>query len=130
MIFILLVAVSAAINVVNCEDVYSSKFDNIDVDAIMKNERLLQNHMNCLIDGKACTPEAEELRKHIPEIMETCCAKCSDKQKEGAKKMTEFLKEHKPELVKKILDKYDPDRKYIEKCTEQLKAGGFDLSSF
>ncbi|XP_044758895.1 ejaculatory bulb-specific protein 3-like [Coccinella septempunctata] len=112
-------------------DVYdTSRFDNVDIDAIIKNERLLQNHFNCFLEGKGCTPEAEEIRKHIPEIMETCCAKCSDKQKENGKKMTEFLIKNKPEMVKQMLDKYDPDRKYLEKCADHLKSQGIDLSSF
>ncbi|KAK9888082.1 hypothetical protein WA026_000358 [Henosepilachna vigintioctopunctata] len=125
--FFAFVTVATIVNVY-CEDVYKSKFDNIDLDAIMKNERLLQNHFSCLIEGKGCTPEADELRKHIPEIMETCCAKCTEKHKESAKKMTLFLIENKPELVKKLMDKYDPDRKFLEKCSEHLKAGGIDTS--
>ncbi|XP_045466459.1 ejaculatory bulb-specific protein 3-like isoform X2 [Harmonia axyridis] len=128
MLFVLLVVVAAAINVAHSEEGYSSKLENIDVDAIIKNERLLQNHFKCLIDGQGCTPEAEELKKNIPEIMETCCAKCSDKHKEAAKKMTEYLLANKPELIKKVLDKYDPERKYTQKCNEQLKSGGVDLS--
>ncbi|XP_044757248.1 ejaculatory bulb-specific protein 3-like [Coccinella septempunctata] len=113
------------------EDVYdTSKFGNVDIDAILQNDRLLQNHFNCLIDGKGCTPEGEELRKHIPEIMETCCAKCSDKQKEDGKKVTEFLLQNKPEIMKKLLDKYDPERKYKEKCADHLKSQGIDLSGF
>ncbi|KAK9888081.1 hypothetical protein WA026_000357 [Henosepilachna vigintioctopunctata] len=125
---VVFVVVAISVACVNCEDLYTSKFDNIDIDAIMKNDRLLQNHFACIIDGKGCTAEADELRKHIPEIMETCCSKCTDKQKEGAKKMTTYLIENKPDIVKKLVDKFDPDRKYIEKCKEQLKSGGVDTS--
>lgn len=68
--------------------------------------------------------------EHIPEIVETCCAKCSDKHKEGAKKVTQYVIENKPEYIKQLLDKYDPDRTYAKKCSENLKSGGIDLSSF
>lgn len=62
--------------------------------------------------------------------METCCAKCTDKHKEGAKKVTQYLIDNKPEYIKKLLNKYDPDRTYAKKCSENLKSGGIDLSSF
>ncbi|XP_045466457.1 ejaculatory bulb-specific protein 3-like [Harmonia axyridis] len=130
--FKLVFCVAAAITISNvCGDVYdSSKLEKIDFDAIRNNDRLLQNHFNCLIEGKGCTPEAEELRKIMPEVLETCCAKCTDKHKEESNKMMNFLIEKKPDLVKKLLDKYDPERKHKDTCAEQLKEGGVDLSNF
>lgn len=59
---IVLCALVSFFAIVNCADTYSSKFENIDIDGIIKNERLLQNHFNCLLEGKGCTPEAEELK--------------------------------------------------------------------
>ncbi|KAL3276412.1 hypothetical protein HHI36_011796 [Cryptolaemus montrouzieri] len=126
----LILVLAAAIAVVYCEETYKTKFDNIDADTIIKNERLLQNHFNCLLEGKNCTPEDEELKKHLPEIIQTCCAKCSEKHKAEAKKMTTFLIENKPDWVKKLLSKYDPDGKYKENCAEQIKASGIDISQF
>lgn len=62
--------------------------------------------------------------------METCCAKCSDKQKQEGKKVTKFLIENKPEIIKSLLDKYDPERKYAERCADHLKAQEVDISGF
>lgn len=59
---VVLCALVALFAIANCDDTYSSKFENIDIDGLIKNERLLQNHYNCLLEGKGCTPEAEELK--------------------------------------------------------------------
>lgn len=64
-IFVVFAAIIIA-SVLADDAVYdTSKFDNIDIDAILKNDRLLQNHLNCLTDGKGCTPESEELKSKI-----------------------------------------------------------------
>lgn len=62
----LIVFVAIAVSCALGGEVYdTSKFDNVDIDAIIKNERLLQNHFNCLLEGKGCTPEADEIRSKI-----------------------------------------------------------------
>jgi hypothetical protein len=42
---------------------YTTKFDNVDVDQILKNERLLTPYMNCLLKDTNCTPDARELKR-------------------------------------------------------------------
>lgn len=59
---IFLCSLIALFAIVNCDDHYSSKFENIDIDGIIKNERILQNYLNCLLEEKGCTPEADELK--------------------------------------------------------------------
>lgn len=44
---------------------YTTKYDNIDVEAIIKSDRLLNNYVGCLLDEKPCTPDGIELKsKH------------------------------------------------------------------
>ncbi|KAJ8928812.1 hypothetical protein NQ314_018578 [Rhamnusium bicolor] len=45
-----------------CEDTYTSKYDNIDIDSIIKNDRLLKNYIDCLLDKGKCGPDAAELK--------------------------------------------------------------------
>lgn len=45
-----------------CQQRYTSKFDNVDVDGILQNERLLKNYMNCLLDKGKCSNDAAELK--------------------------------------------------------------------
>lgn len=41
---------------------YTTKFDNVDVDSIINNERLLNGYVGCLLDRNPCTPDAGELK--------------------------------------------------------------------
>lgn len=47
---------------VHAEEVHSTKFDNVDVDKIINNERLLNGYVGCLLDRNPCTPDAAELK--------------------------------------------------------------------
>lgn len=43
---------------------YTNKYDNIDVDEILHNDRLLKRYVDCLLDrnNPRCPPEAVELK--------------------------------------------------------------------
>lgn len=41
---------------------YETKFDNVDLDQILKSDRLLNNYFKCLMDEGKCTPDAKELK--------------------------------------------------------------------
>lgn len=41
---------------------YTTKYDNIDIHEIIKNERLLKNYVDCLLEKGPCTPDGLELR--------------------------------------------------------------------
>ncbi|KAL3289146.1 hypothetical protein HHI36_003583 [Cryptolaemus montrouzieri] len=111
---------------------YTSKFNNIDLDAVMANHRLIIAYFNCLMSehGQGCSPDALELRRVIPEVLEDGCAKCSPTHIEAAKVMTNFLITKKPDIFKKLLQKYDPDKKYRKRWDAQLRAAGFDPDKF
>lgn len=38
---------------------------NIDVDEILKNDRLTRNYLDCVLGKGKCTPEGEELKSKI-----------------------------------------------------------------
>ena len=44
------------------DEQYSTKYDNIDLDEILNNRRLLTGYVNCLLDKGACSPEGVELK--------------------------------------------------------------------
>lgn len=41
---------------------YTSKYDNVDLDQILKNDRLLNNYVKCLLEKGKCTPDGAELK--------------------------------------------------------------------
>lgn len=64
---IVLLCAFASVAVLNvsakpADDKYTTKYDNTDVDAILKSKRLLNNYINCLLDKGSCNPDAAELK--------------------------------------------------------------------
>ncbi|XP_044732465.1 uncharacterized protein LOC123295255 [Chrysoperla carnea] len=104
------------------EDKYPTKYDSIDIDSILSNERLLQNYIDCIEGAGKCTAEGEELKKHFGDALETCCSKCSDKQKEGVKKVFAHLEKEKPDKLKELKAKYDPEGTKEKECKDKIKA--------
>ncbi|KAK4885675.1 hypothetical protein RN001_001946 [Aquatica leii] len=76
------------------EDKYTTKYDNFDVDTVINSPRLLKNYVNCVIEKGSCTPEGEELKRNIPDALQTDCSKCSEKQKQLTEKVLQYLMEN------------------------------------
>ncbi|CAG2057495.1 unnamed protein product [Timema podura] len=99
------------------EEKYTTKYDGVDLDAILKNDRLFKGYFDCLMDNKddRCTTDGKELKGIIPDALTNHCAKCNDKQKEGTKKVINHLIKNKPEEWKQLQAKYDPEMVYNPK---------------
>ncbi|XP_057338191.1 allergen Tha p 1-like [Microplitis mediator] len=98
--------------VVNNKGMYSTKYDNIDINSVIKNERLLNNYVGCLMDEKPCTPDGAELKKNLPDALASECASCSPAQKNIANVMYHHLIDNRPDLWSKLETKYDPSGGY------------------
>lgn len=73
------------------EQTYDLKYDNVDIDEILKSERLLTNYVKCLMEEGPCTEDGRELKETLPDAVATDCSKCSEKQKAGSDKIMHFL---------------------------------------
>ncbi|XP_074036743.1 ejaculatory bulb-specific protein 3-like [Leptinotarsa decemlineata] len=102
-------------------DKYTTKYDNVDIDTILKSDRLLKNYVNCLLDKGHCTPDGAELKKHLPDALLTDCSKCSDVQKKGSKKIIRYLIDNKPDWYKELEEKYDRDGTYKKKYLKEIE---------
>ncbi|XP_011259996.1 ejaculatory bulb-specific protein 3 [Camponotus floridanus] len=120
---LLLIAVACAL----ADDTYTTKFDNIDIDAILKSDRLLKNYVNCLLDKGNCTPDGKELKEHLPDALETECSKCSEKQKTGTDKVIRFLVNKKPETWEQLKKKYDPNGEYTKRYEDEAQKRNLKL---
>ncbi|XP_018898412.1 ejaculatory bulb-specific protein 3 [Bemisia tabaci] len=107
-VFVLCVVAALAAVVSSADDFYSDKYDNIDLDSILASKRLIRNYMNCFQGKSPCTPEGTYLNQVLPEALKTECAKCTEKQREGAVKAIKKLSAEYPEEWKEITDKLDP----------------------
>uniref|UniRef100_A0A182STQ6 Chemosensory protein 3 n=1 Tax=Anopheles maculatus TaxID=74869 RepID=A0A182STQ6_9DIPT len=117
----------ALLAVVAAQDQYTTKYDGIDLDEILKSDRLFNNYFKCLMDEGRCTPDGNELKKILPEALQTNCEKCSEKQRAGAIRVINYVIENRKEQWDALQKKYDPENLYIEKYREEAKKEGINL---
>jgi len=56
-------SVAPALKQAKAPAIYTSKFDNVNLDQILRSDRLLNNYLKCLMDKGPCTPDAAELKR-------------------------------------------------------------------
>ncbi|XP_037946914.1 ejaculatory bulb-specific protein 3-like [Teleopsis dalmanni] len=98
---------------------YTNKFDGVDVDSVLTNNRILNNYIKCLMEKGPCTAEGRELKKLLPDALQTDCSKCTETQKRNSQKVINFLRVNKPGEWKLLLDKYDAKGIYRSKYEKQ-----------
>ncbi|XP_062130444.1 ejaculatory bulb-specific protein 3 [Drosophila sulfurigaster albostrigata] len=118
---------AVAIVCVAAEEKYTTKYDNIDIDEILKSTRLFDNYFKCLIDTGKCSPEGRELKRSLPDALKTECSKCSEKQKINTDKVVRFIIDKKPEEWKQLQAKYDPEDLYIKRYKERANKAGINV---
>jgi len=124
--FLTIVCCIAAVSVIMIQAApapqkYTTKYDNVDIDNILNNDRLLNNYFKCLMETGKCTPEGEEIKQWLPEAMKNKCADCSERQRKGSEKIIKFLSENKTDMWKQLETKYDPQGIYRQLYQEEAK---------
>nr|AYP30832.1 CSP7 [Corythucha ciliata] len=113
---LLLVAVSVAY----AAELYTTKYDNIDVDRILSNDRILTQYIKCLMEEGNCTNEGRELKKTLPDALKTGCVKCNEKQKAQTEKVLRHLSSKRPRDWTRLKAKYDPTGEFSKKYEDKL----------
>ncbi|XP_018563014.1 ejaculatory bulb-specific protein 3-like [Anoplophora glabripennis] len=106
---------------------YTTKYDNIDLDEILRNERLLKSYFQCLEGTKSCTKDGQELKDILPDALKTKCSQCNENQKRGAEKVIRHLIDNKPDWWKKLEAIYDPEGSYRKAYQEEAEKKGIQL---
>ncbi|CAO1429751.1 unnamed protein product [Diamesa hyperborea] len=118
----LIVLVGAAL----AADQYTTKYDGVNLEEILKSERLLNNYYKCLMDTGKCTPDGNELKRRLPDALKTDCSNCSEKQKEGTERVIKYLIKNRKSQWDDLQKKYDPENVYYNKYKEEAKAKGIE----
>ncbi|XP_014087038.2 putative odorant-binding protein A10 isoform X2 [Bactrocera oleae] len=109
---------------------YDTKFDNIDLDEVLSQERLLRNYIKCLENTGPCTPDSKMLKEILPDAISTDCAKCSEKQRLGSARVTHFLIDNRPEDWARLEQIYDPQGNYrLAYLAEKDKSDGMEKTT-
>ncbi|KAL0131060.1 hypothetical protein PUN28_002567 [Cardiocondyla obscurior] len=106
------VLASLMILVVIADEKYVTKYDDVNVDKILQNNRVLTNYIRCLMDEGPCTVEGRELKKTLPDALSSGCDKCNDRQKVTAEKVINHLKAKRSKDWDRLVAKYDPQGEY------------------
>ncbi|XP_015177490.1 PREDICTED: ejaculatory bulb-specific protein 3-like [Polistes dominula] len=93
-------------------DYYPNKYDNFDVDRVIRNNRILNSYIRCLLDEGYCTPEAREIKDMLADVLQTTCSKCTPKQRMNVKKIVNHITTRKPKEWARLSAKYDPEGQY------------------
>lgn len=128
------------------QDKYTTRYDGIDIDQILKSDRLFNNYYNCLMDKGKCTPDGRELKRKwfflasfvifwlakkelsklicwfcifpgiLPDALRTECRKCNENQRRGSERVLKYIIENKPVEWGHLQRKYDPENVYIHQA--------------
>ncbi|CAG9860419.1 unnamed protein product [Phyllotreta striolata] len=107
--------------VANGQNKYTTKYDNVDVDKILKNERVLTNYIKCMLDEGPCTAEGRELKRTLPDALSSGCTKCNEKQKDTAEKVIRHLMAKKEKEWERLAKKYDPQGLYKKRYEAEIE---------
>ena len=87
------------------EEQYTSKYDDIDVHAILANPKLRNQYLNCYLETGPCvTADAKYFKVRFPEIIATRCKKCTEKQVQFLDAVTTWYVENEPDTWKLVID--------------------------
>nr|APB03441.1 chemosensory protein 5 [Sitobion avenae] len=94
---------------------YPTRYDFIDIEAVMNNDRIIKILFNCVMNQGPCTREGLELKRIVPDAIQTECAKCNERQRKQAGKVLAHLLQYKPEYWNMLVKKFDPNNIYLRK---------------
>ncbi|KAK9504862.1 hypothetical protein O3M35_009040 [Rhynocoris fuscipes] len=103
---------------------YTTKYDNIDLEEILNNDRIYVKYFDCLKGTGKCTPDGKELKDVLPDALQTACEKCSEKQKKGTDRVLLHMLEKKPQDYLVLEKIYDPERVYRNKYKGEVEKKG------
>ncbi|XP_066603690.1 ejaculatory bulb-specific protein 3-like [Prorops nasuta] len=91
------------------EELYSDKYDYVNADEILVNDRLRDQYYKCFYGSGPCvTADAKFFKNNFGEAIVTKCKKCTEKQKTNFDKMISWYNENEPQqweaLVKKFVE--------------------------
>ncbi|KAL4715053.1 hypothetical protein ACJJTC_003204 [Scirpophaga incertulas] len=98
----------------------SVNIDNLNVDDIISNRRLLIPYIKCALDKGKCTSEAKDLKKRITDALTLDCKICTNQQKDKSKKVFQHMIIHEKDYWRQIVAKFDPEHKVASKYEKEF----------
>ncbi|XP_011160226.1 ejaculatory bulb-specific protein 3 [Solenopsis invicta] len=94
------------------EDLYTDKFDNVDVPGIIANDKLRNEYYGCFMGSSPCiTADAKFLKEVFSDALNNNCKRCTEKQKEHMDYIVDWYTKNKPDEWQAIVVKSIEDLK-------------------
>ncbi|XP_020281625.1 ejaculatory bulb-specific protein 3-like [Pseudomyrmex gracilis] len=98
--------VSVALLCVVAQELYTDKFDSIDIGALLENDMEREKQYKCMMDEGPCETDSQKFFKTaLLEVLKVGCGKCTEVQKSNVKLTTEWYEKNKPEDWKRLVAK-------------------------
>ncbi|XP_033219871.1 allergen Tha p 1-like [Belonocnema kinseyi] len=89
------------------KEIYADKYDYVDYLAIMENPRLRNQYYNCFMElGPCLTADQKFFKDFIPDVFQTKCSKCTDKQKIALEQIADFYSTKFPDKWEAAIRKF------------------------
>ncbi|XP_018301431.1 ejaculatory bulb-specific protein 3-like [Mycetomoellerius zeteki] len=90
--------ISTALLCVLAEELYSDRYDYIDADSILQNDKLREQYYSCFMETAPCvTADAKFFKEVVSEALQTKCKKCTERQKEIMDSIVDWYTKNQPE---------------------------------
>ncbi|XP_049816025.1 ejaculatory bulb-specific protein 3-like isoform X1 [Schistocerca nitens] len=124
--FVVLVAVLA---LAAAENRLLSQLDNINVDEVLADPARVDAAVSCFLSDvdQDCNVRSKVVKSLIAEMVKTNCGECSEGQKAGVAKFLGFISKNKPEEMKQLLAKYDPNGEALAKYGDSWRQKGISV---
>nr|XP_012220507.1 PREDICTED: ejaculatory bulb-specific protein 3-like [Linepithema humile] len=104
--------ISIALTYVVAQELYTDKYDDVDVIQILENEKLRDQYYKCFMEQGPClTGDAKFLREILSEAFQTKCKKCTEKQKVMLDQIVDWYTTNAPDEWRTIVEKTVEDMK-------------------
>ncbi|CAH1364350.1 unnamed protein product [Tenebrio molitor] len=87
-----------AVAALAAENKYTNKYDNVDVDKILNNDRVLTNYIKCLMDEGPCTSEGREFQKPYRTRSTAVVPNATKNKKRQQRKSSGTCRKNEPEI--------------------------------
>nr|AYN71362.1 chemosensory protein 13 [Oedaleus infernalis] len=106
-----------------------SQIENIDIDAVLADPAKVDAVVSCFLndDYQGCNERSKFIKGLIAETVKTNCGSCSDGQKAGVVKFLVHISRNKPESMKQLLAKYDPNGEALVKYGDIWRQNGISV---
>ncbi|CAG9837574.1 unnamed protein product [Diabrotica balteata] len=92
----------------------------IDIETVLKNDRIIKGYIDCVTGKKGCTPEGAALKESWKEGIDKGCDDCDEEEKRKIKKVVKHIYLKHPDWYEEVANALDKDRKYRTKYQKYI----------